>query len=288
VDYIALSFVRNAQDIIDLKKWLDNHGYEKPIIAKIEKPEAVSNFDSILNVADGIMVARGDLGVELQPHEVPIIQKRIIRRCNELGKLVITATQMLESMVNNPVPTRAEASDVANAVWDGTDVVMLSAETSVGKFPEQAVKVMKEIIINSEKAYEFERKIDFVKPEFIDRNLFESMNQGICSISKQINAKAIIAFTAKGDTPTNLSKFRPHAKIIAVSDSFDAMNKLALKWGVVSVFCEDISDRQKAAVKARELMLKEYLIEEGDLVIFTEGGLKIKNVRENWIRFEVI
>lgn len=288
VDYIALSFVRNAQDITDLRKWLESNGYEKPIIAKIEKPEAVSNFDSILNVADGIMVARGDLGVELQPHEVPIIQKRIIRRCNELGKLVITATQMLESMVNNPVPTRAEASDVANAVWDGTDVVMLSAETSVGKFPEQAVKVMKEIIINSEKAYEFERKIDFVKPEFIDRNLFESMNQGICSISKQINAKAIIAFTAKGDTPTNLSKFRPHAKIIAVSDSFDAMNKLALKWGVVSVFCEDISDRQKAAVKAREIMLKENLIEEGDLVIFTEGGLKIKNVRENWIRFEVI
>jgi len=288
VDFIALSFVRNAADITQLKKWLKERGYEKPIIAKIEKPEAVTNFESILNVSDGIMVARGDLGVELKPYDVPIIQKRIIKRCNELGKLVITATQMLESMVNNPVPTRAEASDVANAVWDGTDVVMLSAETSVGKYPAQAVKLMNEIILNAERAYEFEHEINFAKPELIDENLFDSMNKGITSISKQINAKAIVAFTAKGNTPISLSKFRPQAMIIAVSDSFDTMNLLSLKWGVFPIFCQDISDRHKAAEVVNQIILEKKLVEPGDLVIFTEGGLKIKNVRENWVRFEVI
>ncbi len=287
-DFIALSFVRNAGDIIQLRKWLKERGYDKPIIAKIEKQEAVSNFESILNASDGIMIARGDLGVELKPYDVPIIQKRIIKRCNELGKLVITATQMLESMVNNPVPTRAEASDVANAVWDGTDVVMLSAETSVGKFPAQAVKLMQEIILNAERAYEFDREINFAKPEFIEENLFDSMNKGICSISKQINAKAIVAFTAKGNTPYSLSKFRPQAMIIAVSDSFDTMNKLSLKWGVLSLYCEDISDRHIAAEIVRKQILDDKIVEPGDLIIFTEGGLKIKNTRENWVRFEVL
>ncbi|MHB8931327.1 MAG: pyruvate kinase [Melioribacteraceae bacterium] len=288
VDFIALSFVRKASDIYDLRKWLQERGFDRPIIAKIEKPEAVTNFETILNAADGIMVARGDLGVELKPYDVPIIQKRIIKRCNELGKLVITATQMLESMVSNPVPTRAEASDVANAVWDGTDVVMLSAETSVGKFPVQAVKLMREIILNAELAYEFDREINFTQPEFIEENLFDSMNKGICSIAKQIKATAIVAFTAKGNTPNSLSKFRPQAMIIAVSDSFDTMNKLSLKWGVLSLYCQDISNRNTAAKIVRKQILDEKIVTHGDLIIFTEGGLKIKNVRENWIRFEVI
>lgn len=288
VDFVALSFVRNADDILLLRKWLAERGFEIPIIAKIEKPEAVSNFESILHAADGIMVARGDLGVELKSYEVPIIQKRIIKRCNELGKLVITATQMLESMVSNPVPTRAEASDVANAVWDGTDVVMLSAETSVGKYPAQAVKLMNEIILNAERAYEFEREINFATPEYIDENLFDSMNKGICSISKQINAKAIVAFTAKGNTPNSLSKFRPQSLIVAVSDSFETMNKLSLKWGVISLHCKDISDRHNASKIVHQMLLDQEIVNKGDLVIFTEGGLKIKNARENWIRFEVV
>ena len=288
VDFIALSFVRDAKDIIQLRKWLNERGYDKPIIAKIEKQEAVSNFESILSASDGIMIARGDLGVELKPYDVPIIQKRIIKRCNEVGKLVITATQMLESMVHNPVPTRAEASDVANAVWDGTDVVMLSAETSVGKFPPQAVKLMREIILNAERAYEFDREINFATPDFIDANLFDSMNKGICSISKQINAKAIVAFTSKGNTPNSLSKFRPQAMIIAVSDNFGTMNKLSLKWGVLPIYCKDISNRQIASEIIRSQILEENILETGDLVIFTEGGLKIKNTRENWVRFEVL
>jgi pyruvate kinase len=142
IDYIALSFVRQASDILHLKEWLKSKNFEKQVIAKIEKKEAVDNFDEILETADGIMVARGDLGVELPPQEVPVIQKEIIKRCNAEGKLVITATQMLESMIHNPIPTRAEASDVANAVWDGTDVVMLSGETSVGRYPFKTVQIM--------------------------------------------------------------------------------------------------------------------------------------------------
>lgn len=288
VDYIALSFVRSALDIINLRRWLESNGFDKPIIAKIEKQEAVEKFEEILAVSDGIMVARGDLGVELQPHEVPIIQKKIIKRCNEAGKLVITATQMLESMVNNPVPTRAEASDVANAVWDGSDVVMLSAETSVGKYSTQAVKIMNEIITNAESSYDHEHERVYDVPIEIQENLFDSMNKGICSISKQINAKAIIAFTSKGNTPTRLSKFRPEAKIIAITDSFDSMNNLKLKWGVTSLYCKDISNRNKAALEVRKLILDSNLVKPGDVIIYTEGGVKISNVRENWIRFEVL
>lgn len=288
VDYIALSFVREASDIIKLRNWLESRGYDKQIIAKIEKQEAVDKFEEILSVSDGIMVARGDLGVELRPHEVPIIQKRIIKRCNESGKLVITATQMLESMVNNPVPTRAEASDVANAVWDGTDVVMLSAETSVGKYPAQTVKIMNEIISNAELSYDNEIKRDFEVPVEIEENLFDSMNKGICSISRQINAEAIVAFTSKGNTPGRLSKFRPKAKIIAVTDNFETMNVLNLKWGVIPLYCEDISNRNKASEEIKKKLMALDLVEKGSVVIYTEGGNKISNVRENWIRFEVI
>jgi pyruvate kinase len=207
VDYIALSFVRKAEDIMELKQWLAKKGFKKPIIAKIEKQEAVNNFEEILKAADGIMVARGDLGVELGPQEVPIIQKQIIKRCNEAGKLVITATQMLESMVNNPIPTRAEASDVANAVWDGTDVVMLSAETSVGKYPIRTVELMSEIILKAEQTYRYEPDLNFEIPTDTQEKLFDYMNKSIVKMSRQINAKAILGFSSLGNTPSSLSKF---------------------------------------------------------------------------------
>ncbi|MBI1937535.1 MAG: pyruvate kinase [Ignavibacteriales bacterium] len=288
VDFVALSFVRRAEDIIELRNWLTKRGYKKSIIAKIEKQEAITNFEEILSAADGIMVARGDLGVELAPQEVPIIQKTIIKRCNEAGKLVITATQMLESMVNNPIPTRAEASDVANAVWDGTDVVMLSAETSVGKFPVRTVEIMREIITNAQQSFHYEPDLSYDVPDEIQQKLFDSMNKSICAISRQINAKAIVAFTSNGNTPSGLSKFRPEAKIIAVSDSFDAMNKLTLRWGVSSLYYQEISDMHRAISAAKNLILEKKLIKKGDLVIFTEGGQKADNVRENWIRFEIV
>ena len=288
VDYVALSFVRKAEDIVLLRSWMAKRGFKKPIIAKIEKQEAINNFEEILHAADGIMVARGDLGVELGPQEVPIIQKQIIKRSNEAGKLVITATQMLESMVNNPIPTRAEASDVANAVWDGTDVVMLSAETSVGKYPVRAVEIMKEIIGKAESTYRYEPNLNFEVPTDTQEKLFDYMNKSIVTMSRQISAKAILAFSSGGNTPSSLSKFRPQAQIIAITDSFDAMNLLSLRWGVSSVFFENINDKYKAVSEVKKKLAEKKLVNPGEFIIFTEGGPKAENIRENWIRFEAI
>jgi len=287
VDFIALSFVRQAEDILHLKNWLQQKGKAIPVIAKIEKKEAVDNLESILAVADGIMVARGDLGVELEPQEVPIVQKKIIRRCNEVGKTVITATQMLESMISNPVPTRAEASDVANAVWDGTDVVMLSGETSVGKFPLKTVEIMNKIILNAEQVHS-QKQIEYEVPKDVKQNLFDSMNRGIVSMSRQINADAIVGFTSSGKTPRALSKYRPSCKIIALSDNFETMNALCLSWGVTSLYCEEIDQKEVAIFLARKLILETKLIEPGKTVIFTAGGAKAEKIRENWIRFEEV
>jgi len=287
-DFIALSFVRSANDIILLREWLKSKNNIKPIIAKIEKKEAVENFDEILEAADGIMVARGDLGVELLPQEVPVIQKMIIKKCNAIGKLVITATQMLESMIHNPIPTRAEASDVANAVWDGTDVVMLSGETSVGKFPLRSVQIMNDILKNTEFHLRPVQETELKIPESIEENLFDSVGRAISSISRQVKAEAIVTFTYKGRTAKNLSKFRPEAKIIALSNNFEIMNRLCLRWGVTSIYMEDI-DKEKIAVdKAKKLILENGQVKEGDMVIFTAGAPYSEKSRANWLRFEVI
>jgi pyruvate kinase len=287
-DYIALSFVRSANDIVILKEWLKSKNEVKRIIAKIEKKEAVENFDEILEVADGIMIARGDLGVELQPQEVPVIQKMIIKKCNAVGKLVITATQMLESMIHNPIPTRAEASDVANAVWDGTDAVMLSGETSIGKFPLKSVQIMNDILKNTEHHLRPMQEMELKIPESVEENLFDSVGRAISNISRQIKAAAIVAFTYKGRTAKNLSKFRPEAKIIAFSNNFETMNRLCLRWGVTSIYMEDI-DKEKIAVDtAKKLILENGHVKEGDTVIFTAGAPYSEKSRANWLRFEVI
>ena len=287
-DYIALSFVRSANDIVILKEWLKSKNEVKRIIAKIEKKEAVENFDEILEVADGIMIARGDLGVELQPQEVPVIQKMIIKKCNAVGKLVITATQMLESMIHNPIPTRAEASDVANAVWDGTDAVMLSGETSIGKFPLKSVQIMNDILKNTEHHLRPMQEMELKIPESVEENLFDSVGRAISNISRQIKAAAIVAFTYKGRTAKNLSKFRPEAKIIAFSNNFETMNRLCLRWGVTSIYMEDI-DKEKIAVNtAKKLILENGHVKEGDTVIFTAGAPYSEKSRANWLRFEVI
>jgi pyruvate kinase len=287
-DYLALSFVRSANDIVILKEWLKSKNEVKRIIAKIEKKEAVENFDEILEVADGIMIARGDLGVELQPQEVPVIQKMIIKKCNAVGKLVITATQMLESMIHNPIPTRAEASDVANAVWDGTDAVMLSGETSIGKFPLKSVQIMNDILKNTEHHLRPMQEMELKIPESVEENLFDSVGRAISNISRQIKAAAIVAFTYKGRTAKNLSKFRPEAKIIAFSNNFETMNRLCLRWGVTSIYMEDI-DKEKIAVDtAKKLILENGHVKEGDTVIFTAGAPYSEKSRANWLRFEVI
>jgi pyruvate kinase len=288
VDYIALSFVRSADDVKELKNWLSKRQSKIPVIAKIEKKEAVDNLFEIIMAADGIMVARGDLGVELPPQEVPVLQKSIIRQCNALGKLVITATQMLESMINSPVPTRAEATDVANAVWDGTDVVMLSAETSVGQFPFQAVKIMNDIIINAENHNEDRVSNFYLSPENLQEKLFDSVGKAVVEISKQINAQAIVVFTFEGRTARIISKYKPDSKIIAISNSFNTMNNLGLRWGVTSVYREKIDKEHLAIDDAKELIIKENLAHKGDLIIFTAGAPYSEKSRANWLRFEVL
>jgi pyruvate kinase len=287
VDYVALSFVRSANDIIHLREWLKARNLLRPIIAKIEKKEAVDNFEEILKTADVIMIARGDLGVELNPQDVPIIQKHIIKRCNAVGKLVITATQMLESMIKNPIPTRAEASDVANAVWDGTDVVMLSGETSVGNFPFHTVQMMNDIILMAEKNAGKEY-IKFEIPEQIEANLFDSVSKAIVSISRQINAAAIVVFTYKGRSACNLSKYRPDAKIIAVSNGFDTINNLCLHRGIVSVYQEEIDKENIAIDRARKLVLEAGHVKPGEFIIFMAGAPYSEKSRANWLRFEAV
>lgn len=288
VDFIALSFVRSAEDVIELKNWLLMKNKENPVIAKIEKREAVEQIDEILKVADGIMIARGDLGVELPPQEVPILQKSIIKKCNAAGKMVITATQMLESMINSPIPTRAEASDVANAVWDGTDVVMLSGETSVGKFPVRTVQIMNDILKNAEENFFIRKDIDFLTPESLQEKLFDSVGRAVVAISQQTNAQAIVVFTEKGRTARLISKYRPKAKIIAVSNNFNTMNNLSLHWGVVPVFSEKIDKEHIAIEEAKNSILKSGLAKTGDLLIFTAGAPYSEKSRTNWIRFEVM
>ena len=288
VDFIALSFVRSADDVVKLKEWLKSENALRPIIAKIEKKEAIDDFDNILEVSDGIMIARGDLGVELPPQDVPVLQKEIIKKCNSVGKVVITATQMLESMIHNPVPTRAEASDVANAVWDGTDVVMLSGETSIGKYPVETVKIMNDIIRNAEdKIYNYHEYV-FDVPKNMEENLFDSVGRAVKNISDQINAKAIVTFTIEGRTARNLSKFRPQARIISFTNKFETMNNLCLYWGVTSVFSEKIDKEHMAIEEAKKRILESGHLISGDLVIFTAGAPYSEKSRANWMRFEII
>lgn len=288
VNFIALSFVRKPEDILELKEWLRKNDSTIPVIAKIEKKEAVDNFDEILKAADGIMVARGDLGVELHPQDVPIIQKQIIRTCNSVGKLVITATQMFESMVNNPVPTRAEASDVANAVWDGTDVVMLSAETSIGKYPVEAVRIMNRILLKTEKHRDYKIQTSYKIPEAIVDNLFDSLGRSTSTIAEQVKAACIVVFTNHGRKARVISKFRPDSPIIAISNNYDTLNNLNLYWGIFPHYLEDSSEEEKAIESATKILKDNGFVKEGDVVIFTSGAPYNEQGRENWMRFAVI
>ncbi len=226
IDIIALSFVKNPEDVLKAKEIIKSYGGDQPLFAKIEKHEAVENIDGIIEVADGIMVARGDLGVEIEMEKVPVIQKMIIKKCNEAGKPVITATQMLTSMLNSPRPTRAEVSDIANAVLDGTDAVMLSDETAVGKYPVEAVKVMKKTIIETESIYNFHREYESIKDKT------QSIAYSATKLSQRLSAKAIVAFTKSGRTARNVSKFRPKSPIFAITHDIKIFRRLNIVWGV--------------------------------------------------------
>lgn len=268
VDYIALSFVRKAEDVEELKRIIHDHGLSIPVVAKIEKPEAIRNFDAILKVTDAVMVARGDLGVEINAEKVPLIQKKIIRACNEAGKPVITATQMLESMILHPRPTRAETSDVANAIMDGTDAVMLSGETASGAYPVEAVRTMVKIASDVESSNLWQRPV--LAGSHKGMTVAGAVAEAACHAAAAVNAKAIVVFTQSGGTAALIAKNRPQLPIIAFASSEEIRRRLSLFWGVRSqpVGAMSNTDQQISLV---EKTLLETGFKVGDIVVITMG-----------------
>lgn len=289
VDYVALSFVRHPDDITGLRAWMKERGHRDiPIIAKIEKKEAVALFDEILTVADGIMVARGDLGVEMDPQDVPIVQKHIINRCNAAGKLVITATQMLESMIQNPIPTRAEASDVANAVWDGTDVVMLSGETSVGHYPVRTVQVMNSIVSNAEKKIDIIRQIEYDTINDFEEQLFHSVNKAVAQLANEVKASIIAVVTKNGRAAQSLSKYRPEAFIIAFSNDLRVINQLSLKRGIIALYLANMDFDEISLDEVKDELRRHELTGKGEVFVFTSGAPLSEAGRVNALRVDVM
>ncbi len=273
IDYIALSFVRSADDVIQLKERLYKAGSQMQVIAKIEKPEAVDNFDAILEVSDGIMVARGDLGVEVQPEKVPLIQKQIIRKCNAVGKPVITATQMLESMIGNPRPTRAETSDVANAILDGTDAIMLSGETAAGKYPVEAVKLMVRVALDVEGDPVLKEQVFHPIPEVRGcQQLSEAIGQAACRVAEQLGCAAILAFTQTGTTAILVAKYRPRVTIFAVTPSQQVRRRMVLYRGVYSIRVPIAGDTESQIRSVEEAVLSGDMLNTGDTVVITMGS----------------
>lgn len=283
VDWIALSFVRNSQDILEVKKIITNAGKNVPIIAKIEKHEAIKNMKEILNLCDGVMVARGDLGVELPPEDVPILQKRLISTANSLGIPVITATQMLDSMVNNPRATRAEVSDVANAILDGTDAVMLSNETAVGKYPVQAVETMSTI------AERIEKEPTTIKNSSERRqSITNAISAAVSQIAEQLNAAAIVSLTKTGLTARNVSKFRPRIPILAVTPRADVARQLQLVWGLETLLVLDSPSATQTFQSAINIAQEKELLQDGDLVVMTAGSIQGITGSTDLIKIETI
>jgi pyruvate kinase len=267
VDFIALSFVRKSDDVDDLKRIIAEKGLNIPVVAKIEKPEALRNFKSILRAADAVMVARGDLGVEIAAEKVPLIQKKIIRACNQAGKPVITATQMLESMISHPRPTRAETSDVANAILDGTDAVMLSGETASGQFPVEAVKTMVKVALDVERSEPYQPG---AAGEKFGASISEAVAEAACRAATFLKAKAAVAFTQSGSSARLIAKFRPQLPIIAFTPFPEVQRRLALSWGVQTFPIGSVkgTDQQIAAVE--ETLLNNGF-RKGDVVVITMG-----------------
>lgn len=265
VDYIALSFVRSAEDLVNTRRYLRTLGRTTPIIAKIEKPEAVENLDEIIAAADGVMVARGDLGVEVSPEQVPLLQKKIITACNLAEKPVITATQMLESMIANPQPTRAEASDVANAILDGTDCVMLSGETAMGKYPVESVEVMARIAVQTETS------LRPLPPEVHVSTEGESVAHAACRAAEEQKARAIVAFTQSGSTALLVSKHRPAARIIAATPGERIARLVSLYWGVTPILLKTKRTTDDMIAGVERAMVRQKLVDAGDLIVITAG-----------------
>ncbi len=262
VDYVAMSFVRSGKDIRRVKNWLRKNNTDIPVIAKIENRHALENIDDIINVSDGVMIARGDLGVELPPENVPLIQKELIEKSNIAMKPVITATQMLESMTSHSSPTRAEAADVANAVLDGTDALMLSAETSIGQYPVESLKMMDRIIITAET-----RKIRSYNAETVSLNFASALAEAACSSARDIKAKTIVAFSQSGFTALLVSKFRPHASITGFTGDNVIQRKMNLYWGVNPYIMKIPGHTDEMISASEEVLLKNRIVRKGDSIV---------------------
>ncbi|WP_413402793.1 MULTISPECIES: pyruvate kinase [unclassified Synechococcus] len=268
VDWVALSFVRNPSDMQEIRELIRKHGFSTPVVAKIEKFEAIDQIDAILPLCDGVMVARGDLGVEMPAEEVPLLQKDLIHKANSLGIPIITATQMLDSMASSPRPTRAEVSDVANAILDGTDAVMLSNETAVGDFPVEAVETMATIARRIERDYP-QRPIDTHLPSTIPN----AISGAVSSIARQLNAAAILPLTKSGATAHNVSKFRPSTPILAVTSEVSVARKLQLVWGVTPLLIETQQSTTATFTLAMGVAQELGVLKDGDLCVQTAGTL---------------
>jgi pyruvate kinase len=293
LDYVALSFVRRVEDVMLLRKIVEGSMSSIKIISKLEKPEAMENLDEIIEVSDGVMVARGDLGVEMQTEDVPLLQKKIIARANEMGKIVITATQMLESMTTNPRPTRAEASDVANAILDGTDAVMLSGETANGAHPIEAVKTMSRIVVKMEHAHEDglggPHSFSYGKDDFAS-----AICQAAAYAAGHMGAKAIACFTEYGGTARKIAKFRPPAPVIAFTPHDFVVRQLNLAWGVRGQVIAPSLSTDEMIEKADSEMLKSGMVSVGDKIIVVLGApvalcgstnlMKLHRIGENDVR----
>src|SRR6266700_1472770 len=283
-DYIAVSFVRRQEDVLLAKQLIRRAGKDTPVIAKLEKPEAIENLDAILRAADGVMVARGDLGVEMKPERVPVVQKTIIARAREFRRPVITATQMLESMTENPRPTRAEASDVANAIFDGSDAVMLSAETATGRYPVESVKMMDRIVREAEGSI-----TEYLRPHRRALlSLAETTAELICHASEEVSMKVIAVFTESGSSARLISKHRPRPPIIAFSRSQETRRQVTLLWGVLPRKAAMLRDIDDMAQIAERRLLEEGLVRQGDLVGMVAGTPLGVGGTTNFMKFHII
>ena len=271
IDFVAASFIRKADDVINIRKILEeNGGGDIQIISKIESQEGVDNLAEILNASDGIMVARGDLGVETKTELMPLVQKDIIRKANMSGKPVITATQMLDSMIRNPRPTRAEVTDVANAIIDGSDAIMLSGETAAGSYPVEAVRVMSEIAMSTENSKDFKDSTK-VRTTWVDGYTTSSISHATRDLAEQLGASAILTATTTGSTSRAVSRLRPNMRIIAATYDESVMRKLALSWGVYPVISEMCDSTDEVIDKSIKAALEENLVKQGDLIVITAG-----------------
>ena len=287
VDFIAASFVSTKQDVLDIRELLDaNGGSDIEIIAKIENQSGVDNVEDICSACGGIMIARGDLGVEIPFVEVPAVQKKLTRMCRMLGKRVITATEMLESMIQNPRPTRAEISDVANAVYDGTSCVMLSGESAAGKYPVEAVKAMAQIAEYTEQHTDYKQR--FQSTEYVGQNNLDCISHAVCSMAIDVNAKAIVVCSVSGKTAMLVSRFRTPVNIIGMTTDVKIWRRLSMSWGVTPVMAEQFPSMDVMFYFAKKATKEALGLKEGDNIIITGGPIDGQHGNTNTIKIETV